>query len=76
MTDDLTTRSALHAETIALIERRHYKMTMQIIADATGVSVYWLRALAADRMQDPSAIRMERVRDYLRDCEARLHSDA
>ena len=76
MNDDLTARSALHTETIALIERRPFRMTMQIIADATGVSVHWLRALAADRMQDPSAIRMERVRDYLRGYEARMHSDA
>lgn len=76
MTTDLTARSVLHTETIALIERRNYKLTMQHIADGAGVSVHWLRALAANRMQDPSAIRLEAVRDFLTNREARLNGDA
>lgn len=75
MTDSDTARSELHAETLALLERRPYKLSVQQIADDTGVSAHWIRALVADRMRDPSAIRLEQVRDYLADREARLNSN-
>ena len=75
MTDSIPARSDLHAETLALLDRRPYKLSVQQIADDTGVSAHWIRALVADRMADPSAIRLELVRDYLVEREARLNSN-
>lgn len=70
MTDNSPERSDLHAATLALLKRRPYSLSVARIAEETGVSPYWIRALIADRMQDPSVLRLELVRDFLEAQEA------
>jgi hypothetical protein len=53
-------------ETLKLIDKRPHDLTIKVIAEATDVSVHWLRLLIRGKISDPSFNRIMRVRDYLR----------
>lgn len=61
--------AALHPElqeTLKLIDKRPHNLTVKMIAEATDVSVHWLRLLIRGKIPDPSFNRVMRVRDFLR----------
>jgi transcriptional regulator with XRE-family HTH domain len=54
-------RSAMHVEALNLLRHRRVTLTVGDVADASGVTVSWLRALLQDQIDEPSALKLEKL---------------
>jgi transcriptional regulator with XRE-family HTH domain len=65
----------LHQRTLDLLDRRHRKLTYQRMADETGLTLAWIRQFARgpEAMSDPGVSKVEKLHDFLVECEARFY---
>ena len=59
------TDSVLYKTTILLLENRPYCITYAELAEASGVSESWIKALGQGRMHDPSVVKVEKLYNAL-----------
>lgn len=58
-------KGRLHTETKELLDRRPRTVTLQSIADKTGLTLSWLSSFSSG-INHPSVDRVERLNDYLK----------
>ena len=60
----LTKRSQLHDEALRLLKHRRSTLTVAEVAQAADVTERWLWALLAEKIVEPSAYKLEKLRDF------------
>ena len=56
-------RGELHLATIAAVKAD--KRTLKMLAQATGISFYWLKKLSADEIPNPAVNRIQYLYEFL-----------